>query len=98
MAHSRKSCIQLLQIPRTDLSGCVEDGKRGKVLHLQKELFGLKRAAKVCSIQLLKILSDLGFDESSSDEYVYIRRKSNVNRVWIVAYMVDMLLAGDCEI
>ncbi|CAL1404860.1 unnamed protein product [Linum trigynum] len=71
-----------------------QPGMKGKVLKLQKSLYGLKQASRQWYIKLSACLQNLGF-ELSFDDYSVFKLHSKGATVIVIIYVDDIIVAGD---
>jgi len=65
----------------------------GMVCRLVKSLYGLKQASRQWNVKLTDALIDFGFNQSSLDHSLFIKRH-HAQIVVILVYVDDMLVAG----
>lgn len=68
--------------------------KRNKVCRLKKPLYGLKQAGRAWYTKLDKYLSEVGLKKSNIDPCVYVLGKSPQDRVIVIIYVDDLLIAA----
>ena len=66
----------------------------GMVCRLVKSLYGLKQASRQWNVKLTDALVDLGFNQSSLDHSLFIK-KHHTQIIVILVYVDDMLIAGN---
>jgi hypothetical protein len=70
-----------------------EVGGKTKACHLQKALNGLKQAPRAWHLKLTKEMSGLGFEPSSADPSLFIR-KSEGSITYVAVWVDDCLVVG----
>ena len=68
-------------------------GSGGRVCKLIKALYGLRQAPRAWYAKLHAALTRLGFEASTADPSLYVRRKEG-SEVWLLVYVDDLLLAA----
>lgn len=76
------------------LEGFIQKGEENKICLLKKSLYGLKQSPKQWNKKFDRQMDRLGFQRSSYDDYVYIKKVNGVAVAYILLYVDDMLLAG----
>ena len=74
--------------------GFVKQGMEDKVCLLKKSIYGLKQASRQWHKKFDDFVLRNGFERSSYDECVYIKRKKGVAVAYLLLYVDDMLVAG----
>jgi hypothetical protein len=73
--------------------GFVIDGMEGKVLHLNKALYGLHQAPQAWNAKLHNTLRSLGFTQSPSEHAVYVRGEAS-SRLLLGMYVDDLIVTS----
>jgi hypothetical protein len=73
--------------------GFVIDGMEGKVLRLNKALYGLRQAPWAWNAKLHSTLRSLGFTRSPSEHAVYVRGEAS-SRLLLGVYVDDLIVTG----
>jgi hypothetical protein len=73
--------------------GFVIDGMEGKVLRLNKALYGLRQAPRAWNAKLHNTLRSLGFTRSPSEHAVYARGEAS-SRLLLGVYIDDLIVTG----
>jgi hypothetical protein len=74
--------------------GFVIDGMEGKVLRLNKALYGLRQALRAWNAKLHSTLRSLGFTRSPSEHAVYVRGEAS-SRLLLGVYVDDLIVTGN---
>jgi hypothetical protein len=74
--------------------GHVIPGKENWVYRLNKAMYGLKNAPKAYSDHFMSILSELGFEQSTRDECLWILKKGGA-RVYYLFHVDDILCVSN---
>lgn len=77
----------------TQPPGFVKHGSEGKVLRLNKALYGLRQAPRAWNAKLDQILVALGFVKCPSEHDVYTREKDG-ERLLLGVYVDDLIVTG----
>ncbi|KAM2774891.1 hypothetical protein COP1_019727 [Malus domestica] len=80
------------EIYMKQLEGFIQEGRENLVCKINKSIFGLKQASRQWYLKFDEVVSSHGFEESPSDECVYIKRNGNYF-VFLILYVDDILLA-----
>ncbi|KAL0446288.1 UNVERIFIED_CONTAM: Retrovirus-related Pol polyprotein from transposon RE1 [Sesamum latifolium] len=70
--------------------------KPGHVCKLQKSLYGFKQASRQWNLELTTKLLEFGFQQSSHEHCLFIKR-SNSTFIALLVYVDDILLTGNSE-
>lgn len=73
--------------------GFIVAGEEGKVLRLQKALYGLRQAPRAWNAKLDHTLKDLGFKQSEHEHAVY-RRGRGGTTLLVGVYVDDLIITG----
>ena len=68
-------------------------GKEDLYCLLKKSIYGLKQSPRCCYRRFDDFISSLGFQRSSYDICVYINSRTYKDKVYLLLYVDDMLLA-----
>lgn len=71
------------------------EGGPGMACHLHKAIYGLKQAPRVWHEKLHTALTDLGFEASAADPGFYTNNTGNGHRIYLLAYVDDLLISSD---
>lgn len=77
-------------------SGFVDDKFPSHVCKLEKSLYGLKQAPRALHDKFTNFLPSIGFKFSYADPSLFIKI-SGSNRVFLLLYVDDIIITGDCE-
>jgi hypothetical protein len=78
----------------TQPPGFVVRGQEGKVLRLDKALYGLHQAPRAWNTKLDTMLQQLGFKHSDCEHGVYVRGKGSA-RLLVGVYVDDLIITGN---
>ena len=70
------------------------NSKEGKILILDKCIYGLVQNARQYHRKAVKILKKIGFEGGDVDPCLYIKETANYGKVYIAIYVDDNLLVG----
>jgi hypothetical protein len=73
------------------------DDGTGRVFLLKKALYGTKQAPRGWIRHLSEFLENIGFLESKCDKCLFIRRRSNMDFIFISIYVDDLLMVPSSE-
>ena len=76
--------------------GCAIKGQKGKVCKLLKSLYGLRQAGRIWNEVLNDFLLKQGFQQCATDECLYHIRLSNGKQLFVIIYVDDIIVAGNC--
>jgi hypothetical protein len=78
----------------TQPPGFIIRGQEGKVLRLNKALYGLHQAPRAWNTKLDSTLQQLGFKHSDCEHVVYMRGKGSA-RLLVGVYVDDLIITGN---
>ena len=77
--------------------GFVKPGEENKVCLLKRSIYGLKQASRQWHKKFDEHVLSNGFKRSRYDECVYIKKRGGVVVAYLLLYVDDILVAGECK-
>jgi hypothetical protein len=70
------------------------DGKP-TIVRLRKAIYGLKQAGELRAKLLAGYLKEIGFERAVADTCLFVKREADGSRVFILAYVDDLIIVGN---